>query len=48
MLGEPVFICSGCGKVIREGDDVFHVLGEQFCVECIEKAKEVAKKVETD
>ena len=34
----PVYICSGCGGIIREGERVVHLLGEQFCLKCIEKA----------
>lgn len=30
-----VYICSGCGHTIREGDDYWEVLGEQFCGDCI-------------
>ncbi len=38
---KPVFICSGCGCSIQEGDSVWHILGEQFCVSCVEAAHEV-------
>ena len=48
MKDDAVFICSGCGKDIYEGENVFHILGEQFCAKCIENAKEVAKKIEAE
>ena len=38
----PVFICSGCGQDIYEGEDVYHILGEQFCERCINEAREEA------
>lgn len=38
-----VFVCSGCGDDIRDGDYVWHILGEQFCEECIENMREVAE-----
>lgn len=38
----PVFICSGCGQEIYEGDDVYHILGEQFCERCINEARQEA------
>ena len=34
-----VFICSGCGKDILDGDPYWDVLGEQFCEHCIDEAK---------
>lgn len=37
-----VFICSGCSHFIHEGDEVWQVLGEQFCKRCIAAAREVA------
>lgn len=38
-----VFICSGCGDTIFEGDDYYDILGEQFCQECINGFKGVAE-----
>lgn len=38
-----VFICSGCGESIREGDGYYDIMGEQFCVECIIDARCVAE-----
>lgn len=38
----PVFVCSGCCEDIYEGDDVYHIMGEQFCKKCIEDAREEA------
>jgi predicted metal-binding protein len=40
-----VFVCSGCDRDIYEGEDVYHIMGEQFCERCIERAKEVAEFV---
>jgi hypothetical protein len=37
-----VFICSGCGGDIVEGDDYWDIMGEQFCEECIRKARQEA------
>lgn len=37
-----VFLCSGCGGEIWEGDDYWDVMGEQFCEECIREAKREA------
>lgn len=39
----PVFVCSGCMGTIRDGDDYWDIMGEQFCVDCIERAKGVAE-----
>ena len=48
-MREPVFVCSGCGKLIFEGEPATHLLGEQWCVQCVERATETAVKVsETD
>lgn len=38
-----VFICSGCGKPIYEGDDYYDILGEQFCEECVIRSCRVAE-----
>jgi hypothetical protein len=38
-----VFICSGCGRDIYDGDDYWDVMGEQFCERCIDNAKGVAE-----
>ena len=40
-----VFVCSGCDQDIYEGDNVFHIMGEQFCETCIQNAKEEAEYV---
>lgn len=37
-----VFICSGCGQTILDGEDYWDVLGEQFCEDCIHEAKREA------
>ena len=40
---KAVFVCSGCSHDIYEGDDYWDIMGEQFCEECIDKAKGVAE-----
>ena len=37
-----VFICSGCGGDIREGDEYWDVMGEQWCSTCIDDARREA------
>lgn len=37
-----VFICSGCGDDIFEGDDYWDIMGEQFCEKCIEDSRREA------
>ena len=44
-MREQVFICSGCNRPIYEGESVTHILGEQWCAQCINKATETAVKV---
>lgn len=44
----PVYICSGCGGTIHEGERVWHILLEQFCQECINKAGEEAVLYDAD
>lgn len=38
-----VFICSGCGKNILDGEGYYDVLGEQFCENCIDDSYHVAE-----
>lgn len=38
-----VFICSGCGEPIWDGEDYWDVMGEQFCEHCIDDMKGVAQ-----
>lgn len=38
-----VYICSGCGEDIRDGDDYWDIMGEQWCRECIDDARRVAE-----
>lgn len=38
-----VFICSGCGTPILEGEDYWDIVGEQWCESCIDNAKGVAE-----
>ena len=42
----PVFICSGCGREIVEGEDYWDILGEQFCEDCIDKARRIAEAID--
>lgn len=42
---QSVFICSGCGNTIYDGNVYYDLLGEQFCIDCINKARKVAKYV---
>ena len=37
-----VFVCSGCGNKIYEGEDYYDILGEQFCESCINETKQEA------
>ena len=37
-----VFICSGCGQEIYEGEDYWDIMGEQFCEDCIDEARRIA------
>lgn len=39
----PVFVCSGCGSKIVDGEDYWDIMGEQFCTSCIDKARSVAE-----
>ena len=45
-MREQVFVCSGCCTLIFEGDSVTHLLGEQWCAQCIDKSTEKAVKVD--
>ena len=38
-----VFVCSGCGDNIVDGEDYWDLLGEQFCENCINDARKVAE-----
>lgn len=33
-----VFICSGCGHEIYEGEEYWDILGEQYCTYCVDEA----------
>ena len=37
-----VFVCSGCGQMIYDGEDYWDILGEQFCESCIDRARKEA------
>lgn len=39
-----VFICSGCGEDIYDGEDVYQILGEQYCERCIEESARIAEE----
>ena len=43
---KPVFICSGCGDDILDGDKVWHILGEQFCKDCIDDSEGTAEAID--
>lgn len=45
---KSVFICSGCGENIYEGDEYYDLMGEQFCRDCIDGARKEAKYVTED
>ena len=40
---KSVFVCSGCGRNIYDGDDYYEIMGEQFCEKCISDAKKEAE-----
>ena len=40
-----VFICSGCGGSIVDGEDYWDVLGEQWCENCIREAQRTAEYI---
>lgn len=42
----PVFVCSGCGTDIMDGEDYWEIMGEQYCENCIDKARQTARAVE--
>ena len=39
---QSVFVCSGCGDNICDGDYYVDLLGEQWCMNCIEDCKKEA------
>jgi hypothetical protein len=38
-----VFICSGCGQTIYEGDEYVELMGEQWCESCVDNATHIAE-----
>lgn len=38
-----VYICSGCGKSITDGEDYVDLMGEQWCLNCIHDNTKVAE-----
>lgn len=41
-----VFICSGCGESIYEGDDYWEYFGEQFCKYCNDYHHQIAEAID--
>ena len=41
----PVFVCSGCGRDIMDGEDYWDIMDEQWCEDCIDKARQTARAV---
>ena len=37
-----VFVCSGCGDDIHDGDTYVELMGEQWCLDCIDSCKREA------
>lgn len=37
-----VYVCSGCGHDIYDGDEYWDIFGEQFCEDCIDDMKGIA------
>lgn len=37
-----VFICSGCGDNILDGDEFLELCGEQWCMNCVDSARRTA------
>ena len=37
-----VYVCSGCGDDIHDGEDYWEVMGEQFCEKGIKEARGIA------
>ena len=42
----PVYVCSGCSQEIMDGEDYFEIMGEQWCKNCVDKARRIARAVE--
>lgn len=38
-----VFICSGCGDPIFDGEDYWDIMGEQWCANCIDSSRRIAE-----
>jgi hypothetical protein len=38
-----VFVCSGCGDNILDGDEYVELCGEQWCMECVRDARRIAE-----
>ncbi len=34
-----VYVCSGCGDNIVDGQEYYEIMGEQFCEVCVESAR---------
>ena len=37
-----VYVCSGCSEPIYEGERFLHLMGEQWCEDCVDNAWEEA------
>lgn len=38
-----VYVCSGCGRSILDGDEYVDLMGEQWCLTCIKDNTRVAE-----
>lgn len=41
-----VYICSGCGDPICDGDQYVDLLGEQYCMDCISELTNYAEAID--
>ena len=41
----PVYVCSGCGRDIVDGEYYWEIMDEQWCEDCIDKARKTARAV---
>lgn len=41
-----VYVCSGCGADIVDGEDYWEILGEQFCESCIDDSRKTAEAID--
>jgi hypothetical protein len=38
-----VFVCSGCGDNIVDGEEYVELCGEQWCMDCVDGARRIAE-----